>query len=95
MKHILVKPIITERSMALAAAGRYSFIVQKEASKQSIKQAVENTFNVEVTNILTTFVKGRTKRVGMRRTEVTTSPIKKAVVTVKPGQKINLFELSE
>ncbi len=95
MKQVLVKPIITERSMALAAAGKYSFFVQRDANKQAIKQAIENTFNVNVIMILTSRIKGRTKRIGLRRTEITESPMKKAVVTVKPGQKISLFELSE
>ncbi len=95
MKRIILKPVITERSMALAAAGKYTFIVDRSANKDVIKQAVKDAFNVDVTGVLTTYIKGKTKRIGVRRTEKKETSMKKAVVFVKPGQKISLFELSE
>jgi large subunit ribosomal protein L23 len=95
MNNILIKPVITERSMTLAAVDKYTFIVNNTANKNAIRQAVESAFKVDVTNVLTTHIKGKTKRVGKRRAEKAISSIKKAVVFLKPGQKISLFELSE
>lgn len=79
--------------MTLAHGGKFSFVVHRFASKMQIKKAVEKTFSVNVVGVTTTVVKGKTKRVGMRRSEIKESPYKKAVVALKAGQKIGLFEL--
>jgi len=78
--------------MSDVAKGKYSFIVAKDATKPAIKSAVKAQFNVTVTSIATTVQKGKTQRVGVRRTEVGKSSFKKATVTVKKGEKIGLFE---
>lgn len=93
MQHIIVRPIITEKSMTLANQGKFSFVVDKSADKTAIKKAIEKTFSVKVVRIVTLTVKGKTKRVGVRRVEVVQPAIKKAIVTVLPGQKIDLFEI--
>lgn len=93
MNQTIIRPIITERSMALAGAGKYTFIVSRAADKAKIKREIEKMFSVNVLGVSTTIVKGKTKRVGIRRAEVVSTPIKKAVVTVKSGQKIDLFEI--
>jgi len=72
--------------------GRYSFIVDKDATKSAIKSAIKAQFNVTVTSIATSVQKGKTQRVGVRRVEVGKSAFKKATVTVKKGEKIGLFE---
>lgn len=72
---------------------RFTFIVRKDATKKEVKQAVEKLFNVTVVSVATTLVKGKTQRVGVRRNEVVKSPIKKAIVALKAGQKIEAFEL--
>lgn len=91
--HIIKRPIITEKSMAAAKNGTFSFVVAKDATKTKIKKAVEDQFNVSVTDVETTMQKGKTKRIGMRRTEKNVTPTKKAYVTVKEGQKIDMFDL--
>lgn len=93
MRRILIKPLITEQSMAVVPSGKFTFVVDVDASKHAIKKEVEKAFSVNVVGISTTTVKGRTKRVGMRRSEKVVSPWKKAVVQLQSGQKIGLFEL--
>jgi large subunit ribosomal protein L23 len=91
-RQIIIAPIITEKSMKGAEVGRYSFLVACSASKTAIKQAVINMFKVNVVNIRTSIIKGRQKRVGTRRIEVTESQWKKAIVQLKKGEKIGIFE---
>mgnify|MGYP000120725533 CR=1 FL=1 len=87
---VLRRPLITEKNTMLQAQGKYAFEVANEANKQQIKEAVEKAFKVKVTagNVMT--VPGKTKRVGRRM--VLTPSHKKAIVTLKPGDKIELFE---
>lgn len=87
---VLRRPLITEKNTLLQAQGRYAFEVAAKANKQQIKQAVETAFKVEVTAVNTMTVPGKQRRVGRR--QVLTSPWKKAIVTLKPGDKIELFE---
>ncbi len=93
MQNPIIRAVITEQSMAAAQNGKFTFIVRKDANKNAIKQAVERAFNVKVTGLSTLLVKGKTKRTGTRRTEVTINSLKKAVVQLQAGQKIGLFEL--
>jgi large subunit ribosomal protein L23 len=93
-KHsVIVRPIITEKSMSLAGVGKFSFVVASHASKNMIRQAIQDMFSVSVTDVATATVKGKTKRVGKRREEVVITPLKKAVISVKKGQKIDIFEI--
>ncbi len=87
---VLRRPLITEKNTLLQAQGRYAFEVAAKANKQQIKQAVETAFKVGVTAVNTMTVPGKQRRVGRR--QVLTSPWKKAIVTLKPGDKIELFE---
>ena len=87
---VLRRPVITEKNTALQAEGKYAFEVAEEANKSQIKQAVEKAFNVNVTAVNVMTVPGKTRRVGRR--EVLTQAHKKAIVTLKPGDKIELFE---
>jgi large subunit ribosomal protein L23 len=89
---ILIKPLVTEKSMSTVGDGRYTFAVAKTASKTDIKNILGKQFGVTITSVATSLVKGKTKRVGARRQEITVSSWKKAVVTVKKGEKISLFE---
>jgi large subunit ribosomal protein L23 len=90
---VLIAPVITEKSMANAGKGKYTFKVVNEADKASIKKEIEKRFSVDVTAVTTVIVKGKMKRSGKKRMEKRTSNWKKAVVALKPGQKIDLFEL--
>ena len=86
----LRRPLITEKNTILQAQGKYAFEVAEEANKRQIKQAVEQAFNVTVTAVNVMGVPGKRRRLGRR--EVMTPSWKKAVVTLKPGDKIEFFE---
>jgi large subunit ribosomal protein L23 len=87
---VLQRPLITEKNSALQAQGKYAFEVALEANKEQIKQAVEKAFKVTVTGVNVMTVPGKRRR--MRGREVINPSWKKALVTLKPGDKIELFE---
>lgn len=89
-RDILKKPIVSERSMDLLQQNKYSFYVDPNANKIEIKHAVQELFNVSVTDVNTMNVKGKTKRMG--RYVGRTANRKKAIVTLKDGDKIEIFE---
>lgn len=89
-RDILIKPVVTEKSMGLLEDNKYTFIVDLNANKIEIKQAVEELFKVKVDKVRTMRVKGKWKRVRNRWGKVPDR--KKAIVTLKPGNKIQLFE---
>ncbi len=87
---VLRRPIITEKSTALAAQNKYVFEVDPRANKAQIKEAVEIAFGVRVKSVNTMNVRGKARRFGRR---VTRQPDwKKAIVTLQLGDKIELFE---
>lgn len=90
MKFVVKKPIVTEKTSILAEQGFYSFEVEKEATKTEIKAAVENFFEVKVDSVKTLVCRGRSKRTagGMTKPRYW----KKALVKLKEGQKIKMFE---
>lgn len=90
---ILISPLITEKSMMDAGNGKFTFRVYRYANKNEIKKEVEKSFSVNVTHISTSILKGKSVRVGARRTEKELSDTKKAVITLRKGEKIGLFEL--
>ena len=90
--HVIIKPIITENSMKLVPNGKYTFATAKFATKEEIKKAVNQLFGVNVIAIATSVVKGKSRRVGPRRLELDRTEWKKAIVTVKKGEKIFAFE---
>ena len=87
---VLRRPLITEKSTALQVEGKYAFEVALGANKPQVKQAVEKAFKVEVTTVNMMTVPGKRRRLGRR--QLPAHPWKKAVVTLKPGDKIELFE---
>ena len=87
---VLRRPLLTEKNTVLQAQNKYAFEVAKEANKLQIKQAVEKAFDVGVTAVNVMTVPGKMRRVGRRM--VLTHSWKKAVVTIKPGDKIGFFE---
>lgn len=89
-----VTPIITEKSLANAKKGKFTFAVNLDARKPTIKQAVEKTFSVKVVKIATNIIKGKKKRTGPRRVEKEEQVWKKAIVQVASGQTIAAFGLS-
>ena len=93
MRLIIQKPLITEKSLVDATNSKFTFVVERLATKTDIKKAVEAQFEVEVKAVATTIVKGQSKRAGRLRTQVKDEPWKKAIVKLKKGQKIALFDL--
>lgn len=89
-RDILIRPIVTEKSTALMEQGKYTFRVPLAATKIQIRQAVEQIFTVKVQAVNTMRYEGKLKRMG--RTQGRRSDWKKAVVTLKPGEAIELFE---
>lgn len=89
-RDILKRPVITEKSMSLLGDNKYTLIVDPNANKVEIKKAVEELFKVKVKKVNTMRIKGKVKRV---RNIVGRRPdVKKAIVTLKEGDKIELFE---
>jgi large subunit ribosomal protein L23 len=89
-RDVLKKPLITEKSTSLLQYNKYTFAVDPRANKTEIKQAVESIFKVKVEKVNTMNVKGRKKKV--RNIPGRTSDSKKAIVTLKKGDKIEIFE---
>ena len=90
-EEIIIAPVVTEKSNDELQEGRYTFKVNKKATKVQIAQAVEKLFNVKVLKVNTMHVNGKTKRVGYHVGK--TSDWKKAIVTLKEDSKpIEFFE---
>ncbi len=89
-RDVIVKPIITEKSMLMMADGKYTFAVDRRATKVEIRMAVENVFGVKVRDINTMRVPGKFRRLGWHRGYK--PEWKKAVVTLEEGEKIAFFE---
>jgi large subunit ribosomal protein L23 len=88
---VIKGPLITEKlDQAREKFRQYSFIVDKKATKYDVASAVEKLFKVSVEGVRTNIVRGKTKRVG--RSIGKRPNFKKAVVTLKEGDKIELFE---
>lgn len=90
MYGIIKKPIITEKNTILNAAGVYTFEVDRKATKDEIKSAVEKLFEVKVQKVRTMQCRNRARRVGAKISGV--RYWKKALVQVAPGEKIGIFE---
>lgn len=84
----IVSPVITEKSSILSENNQVVFEVAHDATKPQIKDAVEQLFGVKVTAVNTLVVKGKTKR--FRGTPGRRKDVKKAVVTLKDGDSIDI-----
>jgi large subunit ribosomal protein L23 len=91
-RDVIIAPLVSEKSMTGTAFSQFTFEVHPRATKTQIRHAVEEIFKVTVTKINTTNVGGKTKNFARKgnRTSGTQSNWKKAIVTLKPGQKIEL-----
>jgi large subunit ribosomal protein L23 len=96
LEDVIRRPLITEKNTMLMEIGQYTFEVDPEANKIQIKAAVESTFNVRVKAVNTLNVKRKVRsRVASRRGGRITgheAAWKKAIVTLQPGDRIDLFE---
>lgn len=88
---VIIRPLVTEKVTNLSETiNQYGFVVDRRANKIEIKNAVAKKFNVNVKSVRTLNVRGKMKTMG--RFSGRRSSWKKALVTLKPGEKITLFE---
>ena len=89
-RDVILSPVVSEKSYALLDANTYTFIVRPDANKTEIKEAVQAIFSVRVANVNTLHRKGKRKRtrqvLGVRKST------KRALVTLHPDDKIEIFE---
>lgn len=90
VSQVIVKPVLSEKSFALSAVGKYTFRVHPDAHRTQIRQAVEAMFGVHVLEVRTLSVKSKPKRRGLISGR--TRAWKKAIVQVKPGESIPIFQ---
>lgn len=89
-RDILLRPVVSEKTNEDMADGRYVFLVDRRANRTQVKMAVEQIFKVDVARVNTMNYRGKVRRMG--RYEGKRPDFKKAVVTLKAGQTIDLFE---
>jgi large subunit ribosomal protein L23 len=87
---VIIRPVVSEKSYVLASADKYTFRVHPDAHKTQIRQAVEALFDVKVVEVRTISVKSKPKRRGY--TSGRTRAWKKAIVQVRPGDEIPIFQ---
>ena len=87
---VIIRPVVSEKSYVLAANDKYTFRVHDNAHKTQIRQAIEQLFDVKVLDVRTASVKSKPKRRGY--TSGRTRSWKKAIVQVRPGDSIPIFQ---
>jgi large subunit ribosomal protein L23 len=86
---VIIRPVVSERSYDLMEQGKYTFEVARNAPKEEIRAAIEKLFDVHVIKVNTINVKPKNKRVRYQYGK--TRQWKKAIVTVAPGEEIEIF----
>ena len=94
---IIIRPVVSEKSIDESGRGKYTFAVHDDANKIQIKAAIEELYakeKVTVTSVNVLTTKAKEKRRGTKRGRISgyTTPWRKAIVTLAPGQKIEFFE---
>jgi large subunit ribosomal protein L23 len=89
-RQIVLRPVVTEKTLRTSERrNAYTFVVHAEANKVQIRRAVEALFDVQVTGVRTDLRIGKTRRVGWRSSQAPDQ--KRAIVTVKEGQSIDVY----
>lgn len=91
----LIRPLINEKSTGLAKLSFYSFEVAKDTTKKDVKRTIEDKFKVHVQSVKVVNLRGKRKSQPTRKGYFKTPAVKKAIVQLKKGQKIALFELAQ
>ena len=91
---IVKRPLITEKTLTLASRGWYTFEVAPDATKPSIAGAIGSAYKVNVTSVRVMNMHGKVRRVGKMSKHVKKMDWKKALVQLKKGQKIDVFEVT-
>jgi large subunit ribosomal protein L23 len=89
-RQVILAPVVSEKSYALMADGKYTFRVDDRAHKTQVADAVERIFGVHVAAVRTAKVRSKPKRRGLHSGR--TRSWKKAIVQLAPGERIELFE---
>jgi len=92
LAEVIKEPLITEKTISLIKSNKYTFKVDKRATKKLIKKAVKRFFKVDVEKVWTMNMLGKVKRAGRLRRLTKKQNWKKAIVKIKKGQKIKAFE---
>lgn len=95
---VLRRPVTTEKSLSgkgEQGAKRYTFEVDRRATKFQIKHVIEHQFGVHVSKINTSVRKGKTRRQTRSRRRIAIAPVKFAMITIKSGEKIDALEAKE
>ncbi len=87
---VILAPVLSEKAVLAMQSGKYTFYVHPKANRVQVKEAVETVFEVDVTQVNLIKVRGKVKRMG--RFSGRTEERLKAIVTLKPGQKIEQLE---
>ena len=87
---VIIRPVVSEKSYVLATNDKYTFRVHPDAHKTQIRQAIEQLFEVKVVGVRTISVKSKPTRRGLYQGRTRTW--KKAIVQVRPGDSIPIFQ---
>ena len=91
MYQVIKKPLVTEKNTVHSSGGIYAFEVARDARKDQIKKAIEQAFRVKVESVNTMICRGRARRTNLKNMS-NVQYWKKALVKLKAGEKISLFE---
>lgn len=92
--YVIIRPVITEKSLQMAREeNAYTFLVATQADKREIRNAIEQAFDVNVLDLKTIRLPGKTKRTGKKRSSTQQADRKKAIAILAQGQKIEAFNL--
>jgi len=91
-RSVVIRPVVSEKSYGLLEGGVYTFVVDPRATKIQIHEAVEAIFSVRVVKVNTLNRKGKRKRNRKSQTFGRRPDVKRAIVTLAPGARIDLFE---
>jgi large subunit ribosomal protein L23 len=91
-RDVIIRPVVSEKSYALLDAGVYTFVVHPDSNRTEIRQAIESIFNVQVAKVNTMNRSGKRKRNRRTFTYGKRPDTKRAIVTLAPGERIDLFE---
>lgn len=94
LQKIVKRPLLTEKTLALAAKGWYTFAADKLARKEQIAAQIEKLYNVKVTVIRTMFLRGKVRRSGRKMLMLKKPDWKKALVRLSQGQTIAAFTVA-
>jgi large subunit ribosomal protein L23 len=94
MIEIIIKPVLTEKTLIQSSKGVFTFMVDLSANKNQIALAINKLYNVHVVSVKTLRLPGKTRRVGKKMTYITKSDWKKAIVMLKKGEAIEAFQIS-